>query len=182
MIVRKTEIEGLLEIEPSVFRDERGYFLESFRNDVLRAAGITADFVQDNESMSQKGVLRGLHFQAPPYGQGKLVRVVRGAVLDVAVDIRTGSPTYGRHVSVVLTGDNKKQFWVPPGFAHGFLVLEDDTVFSYKCTGYYNRESEGAIKWDDPSLGIEWNISDPVLSEKDKIAPLLSHIVSPFHI
>lgn len=182
MIIRKTEIEGLLEIEPKVFPDSRGYFFESFRTDVLREAGITAAFVQDNESMSQKGVLRGLHFQAPPYEQGKLVRVIKGSVLDVAVDIRVGSPTYGQHVSIVLSEQNKKLFWVPPGFAHGFLVLEDDTIFSYKCTGYYNKASEGAVKWDDPALGIDWNISDPVLSDKDKIAPLLSQIDSPFHI
>jgi len=180
MIIKKTAIEGLLEIEPKVFTDDRGYFFETFRTDVLREAGVTAEFVQDNESMSQKGVLRGLHFQAPPYEQGKLVRVIKGAVLDVAVDIRKGSPTYGKHVSIVLSEQNRKQFWVPPGFAHGFLVLENDTIFSYKCTGYYNKASEGSVKWDDAALGIDWNISDPVLSDKDKIAPLLSQIDSPF--
>ena len=182
MIIRKTEIEGLLEIEPSVIEDPRGYFLESFRRDRLREAGIGAEFVQDNESMSKKGVLRGLHFQAPPYEQGKLVRVVKGAVLDVALDIRVNSPTFGRHCSILLSEANKKQFWVPPGFAHGFLVLEDDTIFSYKCTGYYNRESEGSVRWNDPALNIDWNISDPILSEKDKIAPLLSQLDSPFRL
>lgn len=180
MIIRKTEIEGLLEIEPSVFQDPRGYFLESFRLDRLRGHGVTHDFVQDNESMSKKGVLRGLHFQAPPYEQGKLVRVIQGAVLDVALDIRPNSPTYGRHHALLLSGENKKQFWIPPGFAHGFLVLEDDTIFSYKCTAYYHPASEGAVRWNDPALGIDWNISDPVLSEKDKIAPLFAQLQSPF--
>lgn len=182
MIVTATEIEGLLEMEPTVFGDSRGYFFESFRLDRFRSEGIPLDFVQDNESMSKKGVLRGLHFQAPPFEQGKLVRVVKGSVLDVAVDIRQGSPTYGKHCAVVLSEANKKQFWIPPGFAHGFLVLEDDTIFSYKCTAYYNKESEGVIRWDDPALGIRWNISDPVLSEKDKVAPPLSQIVSPFSL
>lgn len=182
MIIRKTAIEGLLEIEPTVFQDSRGYFLESFREEALRNFGIELTFVQDNESMSKKGVLRGLHFQSPPYEQGKLVRVIKGAVLDVALDIRIGSPTYGQHCSIILSEENKIQFWVPPGFAHGFLVLEDDTIFSYKCTNYYNKESEGAVKWDDPALDIPWNISEPVLSEKDKIAPLLSELVSPFSL
>jgi dTDP-4-dehydrorhamnose 3,5-epimerase len=181
MIINKTEIEGLLEIEPNVLQDDRGYFLESFRLDVLRNIGIDVNFVQDNESASKKGVLRGLHFQSPPYEQGKLVRVIKGSVLDVAVDIRVGSPTFGKHCSILLSEQNKKQFWIPPGFAHGFLVLEDDTIFSYKCTGYYRRESEGALRWDDPALNIPWNFTEPILSEKDKVAPLLSELVSPFH-
>jgi len=181
MIIKKVEIEGLLEIEPNVFQDDRGYFLESFRQDVLRSIGIDASFVQDNESASKKGVLRGLHFQVPPYEQGKLVRVIKGSVLDVAVDIRVGSPTFGKHCSILLSEQNKKQFWIPPGFAHGFLVLEDDTIFSYKCTGYYHKDSEGALRWDDPALDIQWNFTDPILSEKDKVAPLLSELVSPFH-
>lgn len=180
MISRKTEIEGLLEIEPTVFQDPRGYFLESFREDLLRKEGVNLNFVQDNESMSKKGVLRGLHFQAPPFEQGKLVRVIKGAVLDIALDIRVGSPTYGKHYAIELSEQNKKQFWIPPGFAHGFLVLEDDTIFSYKCTAYYNKESEGSVRWNDPALNILWNISDPILSEKDKIAPLLSQMQSPF--
>ena len=181
MIIKKTEIEGLLEIEPNVIQDGRGYFLESFRQNALQNIGVEAHFVQDNESASKKGVLRGLHFQAPPYEQGKLVRVIKGSVWDVAVDIRVGSPTFGKHCAILLSEQNKKQFWIPPGFAHGFLVLEDDTIFSYKCTGYYNKEAEGALRWNDPALGISWNFSDPILSEKDKIAPLLSELVSPFH-
>jgi len=180
MKIYKTAIEGLLEIQPSVFEDARGYFSETFRADLLNQMGVNFDFVQDNESMSNKGVLRGLHFQAPPFEQGKLVRVIKGSVLDVAVDIRKGSSTYGQHVSIVLSGQNKKQFWIPPGFAHGFLVLEDQTIFSYKCTNYYNKQSEGAILWNDPQLKIDWNITDPILSDKDKLAETLSHFNSPF--
>jgi len=180
MKIYKTAIEGLLEIQPSVFEDARGYFSETFRADLLNQMGVNFDFVQDNESMSNKGVLRGLHFQAPPFEQGKLVRVIKGSVLDVAVDIRKGSSTYGQHVSIVLSGQNKKQFWIPPGFAHGFLVLEDQTIFSYKCTNYYNKESEGAVSWNDPQLKIDWNIADPILSDKDKLAETLSNFNSPF--
>lgn len=180
MKIFKTAIEGLLEIQPSVFEDSRGYFSETFRADLLNQMGVNFDFVQDNESMSNKGVLRGLHFQAPPFEQGKLVRVIKGSVLDVAVDIRKGSSTYGQHVSIVLSGQNKKQFWIPPGFAHGFLVLEDQTIFSYKCTNYYNKESEGAVSWNDPQLKIDWNITDPILSDKDKLAETLSNFNSPF--
>ena len=181
MIIKKTEIEGLLEIEPNVLQDDRGYFLESFRQNLLQSIGIEAHFVQDNESASKKGVLRGLHFQAPPHEQGKLVRVIKGSVWDVAVDIRVGSPTFGKHCAILLSEQNKKQFWIPPGFAHGFLVLEDDTIFSYKCTAYYNKESEGTLRWNDPTLGISWNFAEPILSEKDKVAPLLSELVSPFY-
>lgn len=181
MRVVETGINGLVEIVPSVYSDERGYFMETFRKDIFDGIASGYTFVQDNESKSQKDVLRGLHFQASPHEQGKLVRVISGSVLDVAVDIRTSSPTYGKYHSVVLSAENKKQFWVPPGFAHGFLVLEDDTVFSYKCTGYYNKEAEGSIRWDDPEIGIDWGISLPLLSEKDKIAPLFSEFVSPFH-
>lgn len=180
MKIFKTAIEGLLELQPIVFEDSRGYFSETFRADLLNQMGINFDFVQDNESMSNKGVLRGLHFQAPPFEQGKLVRVIKGAVLDVAVDIRKGSSTYGQHVSILLSEENKKQFWIPPGFAHGFLVLEDQTIFSYKCTNYYNKQSEGAILWNDPQLKIDWNITDPILSDKDKLAETLSHFNSPF--
>ncbi len=138
------------------------------------------DFVQDNQSMSMKGVLRGLHFQAPPFAQGKLVRVIQGSVIDVAVDIRKSSPSFGKHVAVELSGDNKRMFWVPEGFAHGFLTLEDHTIFSYRCTDVYNKESEGSLNWNDPELNIDWNISDPILSEKDQIAPLLADFNSPF--
>ncbi len=176
----ETPIPDLIEIHPTVFQDSRGYFFESFREDRLREWGVSLPFLQDNESKSGKGVLRGLHFQAPPFEQGKLVRVVQGAVLDVAVDIRNGSKTYGKHYSVLLTGENKIQLWIPPGFAHGFLVLEDDTVFSYKCTNYYNKESEGAILWNDPNLNIDWKIDHPILSEKDKAAVHFADFSSPF--
>ena len=162
-----TSIKGLVLIQPDVFPDERGYFFESYQEEKFRALGIHATFVQDNESMSQKGVLRGLHFQRPPFAQGKLVRVVTGSVLDVAVDIRKGSPTYGQWVKAELSAANKLMMWIPEGFAHGFLVLEDNTIFQYKCTNYYNRESEGGIIWNDPDLAIDWGIKDPVVSEKD---------------
>ena len=142
--------------------------------------GVDADFVQDNESKSGKGVLRGLHFQHPPYAQGKLVRVVKGSVLDVAVDIRKKSPTYGKWESVKITEENKLMVWVPEGFAHGFLVLEDDTIFQYKCTGYYNAGSEDSILWNDDQLGIDWGIQEPALSEKDEQAPLFADLRSPF--
>ena len=181
MEFKKTEIEGLLLIEPKVFGDHRGYFFESFRQDRFEeAVGFPVNFVQDNESRSNKGVLRGLHFQKPPVAQGKLVRVSRGAVLDVVVDIRKNSPTFGRHYSVELTDENKRQLWIPPGFAHGFVSLTDDTVFQYKCTDYYSPENEGAILWDDSELGIDWKITDPAVSDKDKNALPLVKIESPF--
>jgi|TARA_B110000902_G_scaffold44451_1_gene49727 dTDP-4-dehydrorhamnose 3,5-epimerase len=180
MKVITTDIEGLLIIEPAVFGDERGYFYESFRSDVLQKYGLKLDFVQDNQSYSHKGILRGLHFQKDPYAQGKLVRVINGAVLDVAVDIRKQSKTYGKHVSVRLDGDNKRMLYVPPGFAHGFVTLEDNTLFLYKCTNYYHKESEGSVKWDSPELGIDWGIDNPVLSSKDIDAPLFSEFISPF--
>ncbi len=176
----RTEIEGLLIIEPTVFEDDRGYFFESFRLDRLREFGISEKFVQDNESKSQKDVLRGLHYQKPPHVQGKLVRVVKGAVLDVAVDFRKKSPTFGRWFSHELTEENKTMLWIPPGFAHGFLTLRDETIFQYKCTNYYDRESEGSIRWDDPDLNIDWNVSNPVVSGKDKQAPLFKETLSPF--
>ena len=173
-------MEGLLIIKPQVFEDDRGYFFESFNQEKFLKAGLDLKFIQDNESKSKKGVLRGLHFQAPPFAQGKLVRVIRGSVLDVAVDIRRGSPTYGKWESVVLTGTNKWMYWVPAGFAHGFVTLEDDTVFFYKCTNVYNKASEGSVLWNDPDLNIDWGISDPVISEKDKVAPRFRDFVSPF--
>lgn len=167
MDISTTNIKGLLIIQPKVFYDERGYFLESFRNDIIREAGITEEFVQENESHSQKGVLRGMHFQNPPFEQGKLVRVVQGAVFDVVVDIRKGSPTYGEHYSIELSAENKTIFWIPPGFAHGFLVLEDNTTFQYKCTNYYNKASEGSLQWNDPNLKINWGEIKPLISHKD---------------
>ncbi len=181
MEIIETKIPGLLIIKPQIFEDDRGYFFESFNNDKFINAGIDVRFVQDNESKSQKGVLRGLHFQKPPYAQGKLVRVMRGAVLDVAVDIRKDSPTYGQWESIKLSGDNKMMYWIPAGLAHGFLTLEDDTIFFYKCTNTYNRESEGSIRWDDPTLNINWGTNDPILSEKDKDAPLFKDFQSPFN-
>jgi len=167
MKLQKTKIEDLLIIQPDVFTDERGYFFESFQKENFLKLGIDADFVQDNESMSAKGVLRGLHLQVPPFAQGKLVRVVRGAALDVAVDLRKNSKTYGKWESVVLSAENKLMLWIPEGFAHGFLTLEDHTIFQYKCTNYYNRESECGIIWNDPDLKIDWGIENPVVSEKD---------------
>lgn len=180
MKIIETHIPGLVEIDPTVFGDERGYFFESYNKKALAEAGITEEFVQDNQSLSAKGVLRGLHFQNPPYAQGKLVRVIKGSVLDVAVDIRKGSPTYGQHHKVLLSEDNKKMFWVPPGFAHGFLTLEDDTIFAYKCTDLYNKESEGSIAWNDPQLGIDWGVDDPNVSAKDREAPGFNELNSNF--
>lgn len=180
MEIIKTSIEGLLIIKPDVFKDDRGYFYESYNKERFAKAGLTMDFVQDNESKSAKGVLRGLHFQKPPYAQGKLVRVTKGAVMDVAVDLRKDSPTYGKWESVVLTEENKLQFWIPEGFAHGFVTLEDDTIFAYKCTNVYNKESEGSLLWNDPDINIEWNIENPILSEKDKVSPLFKNFETPF--
>ncbi|HET6225178.1 MAG TPA: dTDP-4-dehydrorhamnose 3,5-epimerase [Bacteroidia bacterium] len=180
MQVIATPIPDLLIIQPKVFEDPRGYFYESYNRANFVQHNIDAVFVQDNQSLSQKGVLRGLHFQAPPYEQGKLVRVIKGAVLDVALDIRKNSPTYGKHFSIVLDEKNKTMFWVPPGFAHGFLTLEDNTIFSYKCTNLYNKESEGAVLWNDSALGINWGVTSPQLSEKDKEAKLFKELKSPF--
>ncbi|MEI7663960.1 MAG: dTDP-4-dehydrorhamnose 3,5-epimerase [Bacteroidota bacterium] len=180
MEIIHTPLEGLLIIKPDVFDDERGYFFESYNFEKFKQAGVDLNFLQDNESMSKKGVLRGLHFQAPPFAQGKLVRVIRGSVLDVAVDIRRDSPTYGKWESVVLSGKNKWMYWVPAGFAHGFATLEDDTIFFYKCTNVYNKASEGSICWNDPDLNINWEITDPVISGKDKVSPGFGEFVSPF--
>ncbi|MCU0370231.1 MAG: dTDP-4-dehydrorhamnose 3,5-epimerase [Bacteroidales bacterium] len=180
MKLKKTNIEKLVLIDPDVHRDERGYFFESFRKERLRELGIDADFVQDNESMSQKNVLRGLHFQSPPFAQGKLVRVVTGSVLDVAVDLRKDSGTYGKWESAVLSAENKLMMWIPEGFAHGFLVLEDNTIFQYKCTNYYNRESECGIIWNDPDLKIDWGTERPLVSEKDLKGIYFKDFTSPF--
>jgi dTDP-4-dehydrorhamnose 3,5-epimerase len=182
MTVTTTAIEGLLILEPRIFPDDRGYFYESYNKQKFADIGIIADFVQDNQSFSQKGALRGLHGQANPFAQGKLVRVLKGRVLDIAVDIRKKSPTYGQHVSVELSGDNHKQFWVPPGFLHGFATLEDDTIFSYKVTNFYDKASEIGVIWNDPSLGIGWGIADTevLLSPKDELLPAFKDFVSPF--
>jgi dTDP-4-dehydrorhamnose 3,5-epimerase len=180
MEILETKIADLYIVKPMVFEDHRGYFFESYNKQKFINLGIDKNFVQDNESMSDKGVLRGLHFQKPPFDQGKLVRVMQGAVLDVAVDIRKSSPTYGEWVAVELTQDNKWMYWIPPGFAHGFVSLQDNTVFFYKCTNIYNKESEGSILWNDPTLNIDWNIENPILTEKDKSAPLFKNFDSPF--
>ena len=178
MKVLETEIEGVKIVEPQVLGDSRGWFVEQYNAARYKAAGIDADFVQDNESFSSKGVVRGLHWQAAPHTQAKLVRVVRGAVWDVAVDIRKGSPTFGRHVAVTLTGENKRQFFIPRGFAHGFIVLEDNTLFSYKCDNLYCPESDRGMLFSDPALGIEWPKIDVEikLSEKDRRHPTLADI------
>ncbi|MDD3636672.1 MAG: dTDP-4-dehydrorhamnose 3,5-epimerase [Bacteroidales bacterium] len=180
MEIINTKIPDLLIVKPLVFEDQRGYFFESYNKEKFLQQGIDQNFVQDNESKSMKGVLRGLHFQAPPFAQGKLVRVMKGAVLDVAVDIRQNSPTYGQWASTELTESNKWMYWVPPGFAHGFVTLEDHTVFFYKCTNVYNKASEGSIRWNDPDLNIDWGINNPILSEKDMHSPLFKDFISPF--
>jgi dTDP-4-dehydrorhamnose 3,5-epimerase len=168
MKVHSLPIDGLLLIEPEVYRDNRGYFYESFNAKRFNAlTGLQVDFVQDNESASAEGVLRGLHFQLPPFEQGKLVRVVKGSVLDVAVDLRLGSPTFGQHASAVLSAENKLQFWIPPGFAHGFLALDEGATLAYKCTGYYHQPAERVLRFDDEDLGIVWGADAPTLSEKD---------------
>jgi dTDP-4-dehydrorhamnose 3,5-epimerase len=176
----ETGIKDLVVIKPKVFRDDRGYFFESFNRSKLDVLGNDLEFVQDNQSLSQKDVLRGLHFQNPPYAQAKLVSVIQGSVLDVAVDIRKESPTYGKSFSIVLDGIDKNQLFIPVGFAHGFKTLENNTIFFYKCTNYYNKESEGCLLWNDPDLNINWDIENPILSEKDKIGQLFDTFVSNF--
>lgn len=182
MNVIKTDIEGLVIIEPRLFRDARGYFFESFSEREFAEKVAPVKFVQDNESRSSYGVLRGLHFQKPPYAQAKLVRVVKGRVLDVAVDLRKGSPTYGKYVAVELSEDNHLQFFLPRGFAHGFCVLSDEVVFQYKCDNYYAPQSEGAVIWNDPDLGIDWKIpqEDVVLSDKDRCHPTFKELDDVF--
>ena len=180
MKIIKTEIEGLLIIEPRVFEDKRGYFFESWSKDAFENAGLDINFVQDNQSFSSKGVVRGLHFQNPPFAQGKLVRVLKGSVLDVAVDIRKNSPTYGKYFSIHLSGENKTMFWIPPGFAHGFSTLEDNTIFSYKCSGVYNKESEGSLLWNDTDLNIDWKIKNPIISKKDQNSAIFANFKTQF--
>ena len=184
MNVIKTEIEGVVIIEPRIFRDARGYLFESFSQKEFDEKVRPISFVQDNESMSSYGVMRGLHFQSPPYTQSKLVRCVKGRVLDVAVDIRKGSPTYGKHVAVELTEENHRQFFIPRGFAHGFAVLSETAVFQYKCDNFYAPQADGGISILDTSLGIDWQIAPDkaILSEKDTKHPLLRDFDSPFDI
>ena len=180
MEIIESKIKDLLIIKPKVFADSRGYFFESYNENIFKQHGIDVNFMQDNQSLSSTGVLRGLHFQAPPFAQGKLVRVITGSVLDIAVDIRNGSPTYGEHVAIELNEENKTMFYIPPGFAHGFATLRDNTIFSYKCTNVYNKSSEGTVLWNDTDLNIDWGIKDPILSEKDIAGTLFKDFVSPF--
>ncbi len=183
MEIKKEKIEGLISFFPKFFGDDRGFFYESFnQKKYVEVIGSNFNFVQDNMSKSSKGVLRGLHFQLPPFEQGKLVQVITGSALDIAVDIRKDSPTYGQHVKVLLSSKEKNQFWIPPGFAHGFCALEDNTLFSYKCTNYYAPEFERAIFWNDPDLEIDWGIGNPIISEKDKFGILLKDFESPFEL
>ena len=179
MKVIKTKLEGVVIIEPQVFFDDRGYFFESFSQQRFNEQVAPITFVQDNESKSSYGVLRGLHFQKPPFAQSKLVRVVKGKVLDVAVDLRKGSPTFGQYESVVLSEENKRQFFIPQGFAHGFAVLSEEAIFQYKCDNYYAPQSEGNVRWNDPTIAIDWQLpeKDIILSAKDEQAPLLSQLI-----
>ena len=180
MEIIKTEIQGLIIIKPKVFKDDRGCFFESWSIEALINNGLEIDIVQDNQSFSSKGVVRGLHFQNPPFAQGKLVRVIQGSVLDVAVDIRKESPTYGKHISVLLSGENNTIFWIPPGFAHGFSTLEDNTIFAYKCSEVYNKNFEGSLLWNDKDLNIDWKIENAIISEKDKKSEPFSNFKSQF--
>jgi dTDP-4-dehydrorhamnose 3,5-epimerase len=169
--IEKTNFKDLLIIQPNVFADERGYFFESFNESRFRVeTGLNITFVQDNQSMSAKGVLRGLHFQTPPKMQAKLIQVIKGAVLDVVVDLRRTQPTFGQHYKILLTSENKTQLFVPEGFAHGFAVLEDNTIFAYKCSNYYSKENDRSMLWNDPALKINWEIENPIISEKDQAA------------
>ncbi len=179
MQIKKTPLEGLLIIQPHVYQDDRGYFMETYKHKQWYAA-LGVDFVQDNESLSKKDTLRGLHFQNPPFAQDKLVRVVRGSILDVAIDLRKDSPTYGQHYKLVLSATNALQFFIPKGFAHGFLSKEDNTVVSYKCSQYYHADSEDSLRWNDKTLAIDWGIPQPLLSEKDAVANFFATFNSPF--
>ena len=180
MVVQETSLKGLVIIENKIFKDERGYFFECYNRKELKKHHIDYDFVQDNVSMSLKNVIRGLHFQNPPHAQGKLVSVIKGSVLDVAVDIRSGSPTYGKHFSLILSSKNNKSLWIPEGFAHGFLSLENETCFLYKCTNFYHMESEDSLSWNDPDLNIDWGITNPIVSPKDNLAQTFKNFKSPF--
>jgi dTDP-4-dehydrorhamnose 3,5-epimerase len=180
MQIKPTDFDGLFLIQPKCFEDERGYFFESYNQNDFKKNGLNLNFVQDNQSLSQKGVLRGLHFQNPPFAQGKLVRVIKGAVLDVVVDIRKKSKTFGKHFSIELNEHNKTMIYIPEGFAHGFLTLQDETIFFYKCTNFYNKIYEDCILWNDPSLNINWGITNPIVSEKDSLAKPFSQLNSLF--
>lgn len=182
MKITETSIKGLLMIEPQIFGDERGYFFESYSKTKFAENGINIDFVQDNQSFSHKGAIRGLHAQAAPHAQAKLVRVIQGRVLDVAVDVRKDSPTYGKYETIELSGDNQLQFLIPEGVLHGFATLEDNTIFAYKVNNYYSKECEVGVKWNDPTLAINWGIAeqDAIISPKDTVLPEFAGLVSPF--
>jgi dTDP-4-dehydrorhamnose 3,5-epimerase len=180
MEIIETGIEGLKVIKPKVFKDPRGYFFESYNQKIMSDLGLNDNFIQDNQSLSNTGIVRGMHFQSPPHAQAKLVRVIKGAVQDVVIDIRKNSKTYGKHFSIELTEDNFLMLYVPVGFAHGFAPLIDQTIFSYKCSDVYHPESEGGLMWNDSEFGIDWAIKDPVLSEKDKNHQPFSLFISPF--
>ncbi len=179
MQIEKTSFDGLLIIKPNVYSDDRGYFMESYKQKVYeKLTGVS--FVQDNESRSQKGVIRGLHFQNPPFAQAKLIRVISGSILDVVVDLRKDSKTFGKHYKLILTSENKQQFFIPEGYAHGFLSLEDNTIILYKCSEYYHKESEDALLWNDEILNINWEVDNPIITEKDSNAKKFSIFESPF--
>ena len=180
MTILETPIKDLIILEPRVFADSRGYFFESFRQSVFQDLGIDIQFIQDNESKSDKGVVRGLHLQAPPHGQAKLLRVVKGAIYDVAVDVRKNSPTYGQHFGIELNEENKRYLFIPEGFAHGFSCLEDNTIVQYKCSNYYHKNSEMGIQWNDPALKINWGVDSPIISAKDLEHPTLAEFDSPY--
>jgi dTDP-4-dehydrorhamnose 3,5-epimerase len=181
MKLTELEIKGLILIEPNVFHDDRGLFFETFSIPKLENSVIPVHFFQENQSLSHKGVLRGLHFQLPPYEQGKLVRVTKGSVIDVVVDLRKSSSTFGQHLKVRLDDIHHRMLWIPPGFAHGFITLEENTVFLYKVTKVYNKESEGGILWNDPDLNIDWGNDQPIVSEKDRVLPLLQNLKTVFN-
>lgn len=180
MKIHETGFRGLFALEPDIFEDERGYFFESWNRERFKEYGLNVDFAQDNQSMSAANVLRGLHFQLPPWEQGKLVRVISGSVLDVVVDLRKDEPTFGKHYKYHISAGKKNMLWIPPGFAHGFLTLEDKTIFFYKCSQVYNRDHETSIAWFDADLAIDWETTNPIVSEKDKNSPLFKDFISPF--
>lgn len=179
MIIENTPLQDLMLITPNVYQDDRGYFMESYNLQKLEKA-IRVTFVQDNESLSGKGVLRGLHFQVPPFAQAKLIRVIQGSILDVAVDLRKNSGTFGQHYKHVISGENKKQLFIPEGFAHGFLSLENNTILNYKCSNYYHPQSERSIIWNDETLNIDWQTNSPILAEKDELAKKFTTFENPF--
>lgn len=179
MILEKTNIEDIILLTPRVYQDERGYFMESYNQKKVEIL-IKDHFVQDNESESHKNVLRGLHFQLPPHAQSKLIRVIKGSILDIAVDLRKESSTYGKHFKHILSGENKKQLYIPVGFAHGFLSLENNTILNYKCSDYYDAKAEASILWNDPDLAIDWGIENPILAEKDRLAKNFITFENPF--